>query len=461
MGLGINLSFRKNSLTWAFIKQMIIIAGLALLLFWIFNKYIFPTYYYWRLEAPVKRVEAAIRKKKDEQKNDEVISLKIKGYSSFTIEELNNNVDLQFTKQKHPLSKFWISTDIIEKVGSGQTVQRLYHQGSQKSDFYSRYFSIGDTLYIVGTNIPSFKEVTSTLLPLVLLTFFLILLLLITSLIYNVQKGIIKPIKRLENVTRRISNLDFSKSKLQAKNELSILTESINEMSHSLQMYERNLLDRNEQLKNFSSNLSHELKTPLSIIQLLIDSEKMGIRNDKFLEELNIQLIRINELIKSILDFSQQEKEDIIIEKISLSQLLKEEIEKISFIDPGFTTVMSLGEVNIQTSRWHLQIIINNLFTNALKYSCDKNLSIDVEVQEDYYIILFKNRSQEFSKSEMKRLKEPFEVGEKSRNHVLSGTGLGFSIIGQALESIQGHYSIEQNNGVFIVEIVLPQSPSA
>lgn len=425
-------------------------------LFGIFYIYIFPTYYYWKLEQPVKEAEKIVHQQKEKVLSPEVILLKIENYSELSPEELNEHLDTQLNNKRYTLNKFWITSDTIKRVKQGQSIQRLYTQDNQKIDFYCRYFQIGNTFYGVGTSIPSFREVTSIILPLILITLFFALLLLIIVLFYSVRKNIIEPIEHLEILTRKISKRDFTKLNLREENELSLLTESINEMSQSLQLYERDLLNKNDNLKNFSRNLAHELKTPLSILQLLIDSHEMGIKNENFIEELNIQAIHINELIERILEFSQQEKDQIVFNTISVNCLLEEEVKRTSFINANFECNINLQNMEIKTSLPHFQIVLQNIFNNALKYSKDERLFVKGEIYNDYCILEFINKSEIYSEKDLHRILEAFEVGDISRNQILSGTGLGFSIIEQALIFLNGNFKVIQKKDLFIVKLILP-----
>ncbi|MFK4898935.1 HAMP domain-containing sensor histidine kinase [Lactococcus petauri] len=455
------MKIKKNSLTRTFIKRAILIVGGVILFFGIFYKYLFPTYYYWKLEQPVKDAEKIIQQQKQQELSSEILVLKVEKYSELSSEELNEHLDTQLKNKRYALNKFWITCETIEMVNQGQSIQRLYKQGSQKTDFYSRYFQIDDTFYVVGTSIPSFREVTSVILPLIIFTLFFILILLIIVLFYSVRKNIIEPIENLEMLTRKISKRDFSKINLREENELSLLTESINEMSQSLQLYERNLLNKNDKLKNFARNIAHELKTPLSILQLLINSQEMGIKNENFTTELNTQVRHINELIERILEFSQQEKDQIVFETISVNHLLEEEAQRISFIDPDFKCNMDIQNFEIQTSLPHFQIILQNIFSNALKYSKDESVFINGCIHKGYLILKFKNKSKVYSEKDLNRILDAFEVGDISRNQKLSGTGLGFSIIEQALRSLNGAFYVKQQSEVFIVKLVLPIKTSA
>lgn len=435
--------------------------GVVVLLFGIFYRYLFPTYYYWKLEYPVKEAEKIVQQQKQHELSSEIIVLKVENYTELSADELNERLDTQLKSKRYALNRFWITPETIKKVKQGESIQRLYKQGSQKNDFYGRYFERGDTFYVVGTSIPSYREVTSVILPLIILTLFFILLLLIVVLFYSVRKNIIEPIENLEVLTRKISKRDFSKLNLREENELSLLTESINEMSQSLQLYERDLLNKNDKLKNFSRNLAHELKTPLSILQLLIDSQAMGIKNEHFIEELNTQVIHINELIERILDFSQREQDQKVIEMISVNHLLGEEVKRVAFIDPQFKCSINVQNIELQTSLLHFQIILKNIFDNALKYSKDGRLFVEGYANNGYLTLEFKNKSELYSEIDLHRILEAFEVGDISRNQSLSGTGLGFSIIEQALIFLDGNFEVTQQEDIFIINLVLPIKISA
>lgn len=196
----------------------------------------------------------------------------------------------------------------------------------QKSDFYTRFFRQGDTIYLIGRSIPDFKAAIDTLLPILILATFFFLLLIFGLIVLLVRNQLIAPLRRLERTTRNISRLNFADSDLQEKNELGSLSQSINQMKESLQQHEREMLERNDQLKSFSANLAHELKTPLSVMQLLVDGEEMGLENLTFLADLDQQLATMNDLVKNILSYSQQMKEDLPLAPLELRALIEQEV---------------------------------------------------------------------------------------------------------------------------------------
>lgn len=232
-------------------------------------------------------------------------------------------------------------------------------------------------------------------------------------------------------------------------------------MKRSLQQHEMEMLERNDQLKAFSSNLAHELKTPLSIMQLLVDGEQMGLENPAFLEDIDQQLLNMNALVTNLLAYSQQMKETIQFERINISSLLEKEVAQERLIDQTFQIDLKTEACELETNPQLLSIVLTNLLTNSMKYSLDKQVKITGNKQESQYQIMFENRANPLSQQQFSHLKEPFVVGEKSRNSHLSGTGLGLSIVEQTLRLIGGEFTLRQENHSFLATIVLPIQQTA
>ncbi|EOH75039.1 sensor histidine kinase [Enterococcus malodoratus] len=275
-------------------------------------------------------------------------------------------------------------------------------------------------------------------------------------MIVLVRNQIIKPISRLEQATRSISELNFADSDIQEENELGSLSHSINLMKRSLHQHELDLLERNERLKNFSSNLAHELKTPLSVMQLLVDGEDMGLENPTFLPDLNQQLEDMNHLVANILAYSQQMQEELPLGTIDIQAFVEKELTQQRLIAPKFQIELRLEPCRLQTNEQLLRMVFINLLTNGMKYSLDNQITITGEKLGSDYQLIFKNKAIQMTDQQIAQLKEPFVVGEESRNNHLSGTGLGLSIVEQTVKGLDGKMTLQQKNNHFIATITLP-----
>ncbi|WP_242703738.1 sensor histidine kinase [Candidatus Enterococcus moelleringii] len=450
------MNYQRNSLTRSFIQRVGIIFIVIVVFFALFYRWGFPTYYYWKMEQPVKEAQQLIQNGKEDQLSEDivVVSWDRDGFNSE--DELNADLTFQLGQAGVSLNRFWVDATTIDAAESGRSVQRLYNQSRQRNDFYAIFFIEDQNLYLIGTSIPDFQAAIRTLMPILIATTILFLVLLFGLIVLLVRNQIIKPIGRLEQATRNISNLNFAGSDIQEENELGSLSQSINQMKRSLQQHEMEMLERNDQLKAFSSNLAHELKTPLSVMQLLVDGEQMGLENPTFLQDVDQQLADMNELVAHILAYSQQMKEDVQLESVEIQALVEKELKQQQLIDPKFQVTLAIEPCQLETNQQLMGMILLNLLTNGMKYSLDKQMTVTGKRSGNYYQLTFQNKATEMSYQQFSQLTEPFVVGEASRNNRLSGTGLGLSIVQQSLRTLGGELILRQENGYFIAGVTLP-----
>lgn len=450
------MNFPKSNLTRAFIQRVALIFILLFLFITLFYRWGFPTYYYWKMEQPVKEAQKLIQTGHEDQIPDDLVVVAVDNQTSISEEELTSDITFRLNQKGIALNRFWIDQTTTEAVKKGRSVQRLYSQNRQRNDFYTIFFTQGQTFYLIGTSIPDFQAAIQTLFPIVIAATILFLGLLFGLIVLLVRKQIIEPIRRLEQTTRTISKLNFAASDVQEENELGNLSQSINQMKRSLSQHEMEMLERNDQLKAFSSNLAHELKTPLSVMQLLVDGEQLGLENPTFLADVDQQLVNMNELVVNLLAYSQQMKETIQFEEIAIKPLIEKELAQQQLIDQKFTIELEVEDCQLETNEQLMRMVLSNLLTNAMKYSLDKQMRIIGKKQGEQYQLIFENKAAEMSQKQFSQLAEPFVVGEESRNNHLSGTGLGLSIVEQTLKLLGGELTLQQENHCFIATVVLP-----
>lgn len=446
------MNFPKSNLTRAFIQRVALIFILLFLFITLFYRWGFPTYYYCKMEQPVKEAQKLIQTGQEDQIPDDLVVVAVDNQTSISEEELTSDITFRLNQKGIALNRFWIDQTTTEAVKKGRSVQRLYSQNRQRNDFYTIFFTQGQTFYLIGTSIPDFQAAIQTLFPIVITATIFFLGLLFGLIVLLVRKQIIEPIRRLEQTTRTISKLNFAASDV----ELGNLSQSINQMKRSLSQHEMEMLERNDQLKAFSSNLAHELKTPLSVMQLLVDGEQLGVENPTFLADLDQQLVNMNDLVVNLLAYSQQMKETIQFEKIAIKPLIEKELAQQQLIDQKFTIELEVEDCQLETNEQLMRMVLSNLLTNAIKYSLDKQMRIIGKKQGEQYQLVFVNKAAELSHKQFSQLAEPFVVGEESRNNHLSGTGLGLSIVEQTLKLLGGELTLQQGDHCFIATVVLP-----
>lgn len=289
-------------------------------------------------------------------------------------------------------------------------------------------------------------------------TMIIIPILLIGS--YIVSKKFSEPIETLEKISTQISNSDFTeKIEIKSKNELGSLGDNINKMARQLQSNIKELSQLNEQLKKelklkeklletektFMRAIGHELKTPVAIINGYIEALQDGmIEENEIQETYNIiykEGMSISKLVKDINSYLKLEfqNQKLVYEEIDLKSFIQESLEKykLDIEQRGIHLYENLSHKIIKSDMKLFNMILNNLFTNALTYVDDRKI-IEIDLNEKSLKIA--NSSEEITQEAIEKIFNPFFKIDKSRNRKYGGSGLGLSIVKNLLEILNLKY---------------------
>lgn len=290
------------------------------------------------------------------------------------------------------------------------------------------------------------------------------LLVIVISLIYS--RFMTRPLVEMSNVAKRISQCDFNdKYNVKSEDEIGLLGESLNLISNNLEKTLSELQDTNDRLKKeinikevqedkrkeLIANISHELKTPITIIQGSINGIKSGIYGAEMYEDILEETNRMNDLVKEMLDISKLESPSFDInkepfdlgavflkEKDKLRDMIKEKSLEINYND--FDDAIVFGDEKRITQ------VVTNLLTNAIKYTPDSgkiNVLIEPIKEKGQYEFSIENFGVSLSKEELENVWDAFYRKEKSRNKKFGGTGLGLSIVKRILELHNSDFGVE------------------
>lgn len=195
--------------------------------------------------------------------------------------------------------------------------------------------------------------------------------------------------------------------------------------------------------KRFIADSSHELKTPLAIINATVDAinEELEVT---MVTNIKTQVKRINNLIESMLvltksDFKENNNN---LQKVNISTLISEEllnIEVIAFEKNKIIKSSITENIIIKSDKTKLSQVIIILFDNAIKYSATKNISIILEKQRKGVFFAVKNdHDSNISERNVQKIFDRFYRGNETRTHDGS-YGLGLSIAKEIIESIGGN----------------------
>lgn len=259
--------------------------------------------------------------------------------------------------------------------------------------------------------------------------------------------------------------------KQKGQDEIASLTEHINNMAEEL-MNKMEKERRLEKQKNeLITNVSHDLRTPLTSIigylRLLRDGKfenkeksneyiKIAFSKSQQLENLIEDLFEYTKLSDGNMSLTQQ---DVCINKL-LGQLIDEitpqaESHGLSIVKKFPDELLYAFVDSEQTVR-----LFDNLLMNAIKYSKDNgDIQVFLQRHEHYLEVSIANQSDEFTKEELENLFERFYKTDHSRSRVAEGSGLGLAIVKNIVELQGGEIKAEYENGVVQFIIWLPISP--
>lgn len=268
------------------------------------------------------------------------------------------------------------------------------------------------------------------------------------TLIIVVANRIIKPIRKITEATKKVAKGDFTvKVNTRRRDEIGSLADNFNIMVDEL-----NSIDHLR--KDFVSNISHELKTPIASIQgftkLLADKSISDKEKDEYINIILEETNRLSNLSSNMIKLSKFENQEIVTNKTTfkLDEQLRKAIimleEKIS--QKNIKIELKSDSIAITQDKDLTMEIWINLLNNAVKFT-NKGGKIEIKVEEknEYVIVQIKDNGIGIAKEKQERIFEKFYQAENS--HSSEGSGLGLPIVKRIVELIDGKIEIESEKG--------------
>ncbi|MBN1036182.1 sensor histidine kinase [Clostridium botulinum] len=278
----------------------------------------------------------------------------------------------------------------------------------------------------------------------------------------------VKYIKFLTKEVKVIKDEGFGKTiKVKGKDELSELCQSINDMSLELRKKIDNekIIEKNK--NELITSVSHDLRTPLTSIIGYVDLLKKNEFNDKekfdnYIEIIDERTKSLNRLINELFEYTKLTSHDI---KLNYSRL--EIVSLIEQMVGEYTPIFNKENLEVVKDITDKDIFINadiekivrvleNLLTNAIKYSV-KNSKVLIKLFEenDYVVVSVSNKAKDITEDDLKNIFERFYKVDKSRKEQDS-TGLGLSIVKRIVELHNGEIDVNLNEDIIEFKISLP-----
>lgn len=325
------------------------------------------------------------------------------------------------------------------------------------------------------------KNTVLGLSPILLLT--LLLSCVVGGLLsFQFAGHIVKPIQQIDRTAQKIACQDFSTTlKIpKTKDELQRLAKNINQMSQQLEQDMTQLKAINSQLeqdideksridrmrREFLSNVSHELKTPLSIISSyaeMLKYEGEHIDTGEYTDVILDETRQMNQMIGKLLDLSRLEHaaEHLELSPCNLSETVESlmETRRILFQQKGLSLNCSISpNLTVRADETYLSQAMDNYLGNALKYTSEGG-SVTVQLKMYGPLIRFQvtNTCPPISEEEQREIWESFYKLDKSRSKDRNmSVGLGLYIVKTIVEAHDGNYGLENTEDGVSFYIDLP-----
>lgn len=372
-----------------------------------------------------------------------------------------------------PFSQEDLIKNRIQNMPVGEPVIEKSRDARLNSDFITLLSLLDNEDYIlIGTPVAAIDESVEIANKFLLFTG--IVTMITGCLIVLFLTGrLTRPILELNEIAKKMSRLDFgSRYSVSSEDEIGELGKNINSLSQQLEKSISELREANEKLKadiekerqidemrkEFVSNVSHELKTPIALIQGYAEGLKVNVNDDEdnknfYCEVIMDEAQRMNRLVKQLLDLSQLESGYTHLERIdfNLVEFIAAILKKNSLVlkKNGVEVLFeNCGEIVVNADIYRIEQVLMNYINNAVNHVNDKKIvKISAVVENNSARVIVYNSGQHISEEVGNKMWTSFYKVDKARTRMYGGTGLGLSIVRAIQEAHGKGYGFNNREG--------------
>lgn len=292
-----------------------------------------------------------------------------------------------------------------------------------------------------------------------------------------VSKGITTPIRRLSEISEKMAGLDFGAKfyrERKIKNEIDELGEHVNELSDTLEHTISELKSANialqrdieekiqidEMRKEFLSNVSHELKTPLAVISGYAEGLAECVNDDAesrnyYCEVILDETEKMNQMVKQLLSLNQLEfgQEQLQLQRFDLTELIQGVLQQMLILIEQNEITLDFSEKNpmyVWGDEFKIEEVLTNYLSNAIHHANDeKRIHVYYTEQEKTVRIHVFNSGELIPEHALPEIWTKFYKVDKARTREYGGTGIGLSIVKAIMQSHKQDFGVlNHTNGV-------------
>lgn len=283
----------------------------------------------------------------------------------------------------------------------------------------------------------------------------------IAFIVYFVSQLILAPLKNILDTIKKITNGQLhQRIEINGKNEYTEIADAINDMTEQLESVESSR-------QEFVSNVSHELKTPLSSIKVLSESillqeEVPAEMYREFLQDINSEVDRMTNIVNDLLALVKLDRREdsLNIKETDVNKLIQEIMKRLYPLAEKKNIELfyeSEKDVTIEADDMKLSLAISNLIENGIKYTPDNGMvKVTIDGDHQNVFITVQDTGVGISEEEQGKVFKRFYRVDKTRDRETGGTGLGLAITHSTVMLHNGSIKIISTEGkgaTFIVRL--------
>ena len=417
----------------------------------------------------------------DENTAVRLVRLAEKNNISFVVEDVNgkrySNV-YDFDMLMNQLTGYLLNqaqkdAEVLERTERYQINQSW--DPWNKTDYIDMWGTLDDgSRFLMRSPLESIKE-SAEISNRFLIGLGSMLMLVGAALVWYLSRRMTTPIQELTALSEKMADLDFDVSYTSGgSNEIGRLGENFNRMSNRLESTISELKRANNRLKkdieqkekleemrnDFLGNVSHELKTPIALIQGYAEGLKEGVSDDPesrafYCDVIMDEASKMNQMVKNLLTLNQLEfgDEDIVFERFNLTELIRGVLQSMEILAQQSEAEVIFRQeepICVWADEFKTEQVVRNYISNAFHHvSGDKIVEVKMQVEDDKVKVSVFNTGTPIPEEDLKHLWDKFYKVDKAHTREYGGNGIGLSIVKAIMESFHQRYGVKNyGNGV-------------